>query len=267
MALVEASWRLGDRSLRLVAPHLRGDDVAALQSALGRLGFDCGRVDGILGPATAHALTDFQRNCGLDVDGMCGPFTVRALEINGARTGSGPGMATVRELVALGSLTASLRELRIVVGQFGGLSPLTRHLGQHLRQHGAKVIAVDQPDPSVQAAAANRHAATVYLGFESRIEDRARISYYETPGFTSAGGQSLAGHLVTALGHLDATPAPAATGMRLAVLRETRMTAVVCSVGPVQRIIDAAAPLSEAVIEAIAAWTAAPVPDGAHPHG
>ena len=131
LALVEASWRLGDRPLRLVAPYLRGDDVGTLQSWLGRLGFDCGRVDGIFGPATARALEDFQRNCGLDVDGVCGPATVRALEINGARTGTGPGRG--RRSASSSSSSAvgtSLRQLRVVVGQFGGLGPLARHVAQ-----------------------------------------------------------------------------------------------------------------------------------------
>lgn len=262
LALVEASWQLGERPLRLVAPYLRGDDVAGLQAALGRLGFDCGRVDGIFGPATDNALHDFQRNCGLDVDGMCGPQTLRALEVNGARTGTGPGVATVRELVRLGAVTASLRDLRIVVGQFGGLSPLTRHLGQQLRQRGAKVIAVDQPDPSVQAAAANRHVATVYVGFESTTEDRTTLAYYATTGFSSAGGRALAAHLMTALVDIPTLSPPVSVGMRLPVLRETRMTAVVCSIGRVQRVIDAAAPLSEAVIAGVTAWTAAPAPSG-----
>ena len=38
------------------------------------------------------------------------------------------------------------------------------------------------------------------------------------------------------------------------------MTAVVCSLGPVQRIIDAAPTISEAVVSALAAWAAAPLP-------
>ncbi len=259
LALVEASWRLGDRALVLTAPYLRGDDVVALQSTLGRLGFDCGRIDGIFGPTTANALTDFQRNCGLELDGVCGPFTVRALEVNGARTGSGPGVAALRELVRLGTMVASLDGLRVVIGQFGGLSPLTRQLGQQLRHHGANVVAVDQPDASVQAAAANRHAATVYLGFESHVDAAARVAYYATHGFQSAGGHALAAHLVGALATLSSLPHPMAAGMRLTVLRETRMTAVVCAVGPVQRVIDGAAELSEAVVAAVEAWTAAPV--------
>ena len=264
LALVEASWRLGDRPLRLVAPYLRGDDVGALQSWLGRLGFDCGRVDGIFGPATARALEDFQRNCGLEVDGIFGPATVRALEINSARTGSGPGVATLREIERLDAVD-SLRQLRVVVGQFGGLGALTRQIAQSLRQQGARVISVDELDPSVQAAAANRYAATVYVGFEARPDDHAAFAYYATAGFESAGGRSLATYLVKHFGEISGfTPARMA-GMRLAVLRETRMAAVVCSIGPVQRVVDATPRLSDAVVEALTAWAESPIPGSLSP--
>ena len=48
-ALEEARWKLGDRSIYLQeTPLMRGDDVATLQSRLTEMGFDCGRVDGIL---------------------------------------------------------------------------------------------------------------------------------------------------------------------------------------------------------------------------
>jgi N-acetylmuramoyl-L-alanine amidase len=260
LALVEASWRLGDRHLKLVAPYLRGDDVVTLQAWLGRLGFDCGRIDGIFGPATAGALAEFQRNCGLDDDGVCGPLTVRALEINGARTGSGPGMAAIRELQQLGTVGASLRDLRVVVGQFGGLGPLTRQVAQSLRQHGANVITVDELDPAIHAATANRHAAIVYLGFEPSRHDETGLAYYATSGFESAGGRSLADRIGGAFGAIDALHTARATGMRLQVLRETRMTAVVCSLGPVQRVVDAAPAVSGAVVDALALWAAAPVP-------
>ena len=53
----------------------------------------------------------------------------------------------------------------------------------------------------------------------------------------------------------DATTA----GMRLTVLRETRMTAVVCSLGPVKRIADAAGTIGDAVVAALAAWVASPL--------
>ena len=264
LALVEASWRLGDRPLRLVAPYLRGDDVGTLQAWLGRLGFDCGRVDGIFGPATARALEDFQRNCGLEVDGIFGPATVRALEINSARTGSGPGVATLREIERLGAVD-SLRELRVVVGQFGGLGALTRQIAQSLRQQGARVISVDELDPSVQAAAANRYAATVYVGFEARPDDHAAVAYYATAGFESAGGHALATYLVKQFGEVSGFPPARMAGMRLVVLRETRMAAVVCSIGPVQRVVDATPRLSDAVVEALAAWADSPIPGSLSP--
>ena len=100
---------------------------------LGKLGFDCGRVDGIFGPLTARALEDFQRNCGLDVDGICGQGTAKALAVISSRTGSGPGMATIRELERLDRVAASVQDLRIVLGQYGGLGALIRSVTQELR--------------------------------------------------------------------------------------------------------------------------------------
>jgi len=84
-ALVEAGYRLGDRLLYHRTPMLRGDDVADLQSRLGNLGFFADRIDGIFGPLTAAATTDFQRNAGLTSDAICGPETVAALHRVGGR--------------------------------------------------------------------------------------------------------------------------------------------------------------------------------------
>ncbi|HVE98048.1 MAG TPA: N-acetylmuramoyl-L-alanine amidase [Mycobacteriales bacterium] len=79
--LEEARWRLGDRLLHYRATHpFVGDDVAALQSRLMELGFDCGRCDGIFGADTERALREFQRNVGLPADGTFGPTTIRAIE-------------------------------------------------------------------------------------------------------------------------------------------------------------------------------------------
>lgn len=79
-ALEEAQWKLGDRSLNLQeSPLMHGDDVAALQSRLTEMGFDCGRVDGIYGPRTESAVKDFQKSVGATVDGKCGPATIIAL--------------------------------------------------------------------------------------------------------------------------------------------------------------------------------------------
>ncbi len=260
LALVESTWQLGDRPLRLVAPHLRGDDVGALQAALGRLGFDCGRVDGIFGPATARALEEFQRNCGVDVDGVCGAATVRALQVNAARSGTGPGVAAIRELQQLSAIGTSLQDLRVVVGQFGGFGTLARHVARLLRQHGARVITADELDPSLHAAAANRHEATVYIGFDACSDEQATVAYYATAGFESVGGRALAERLAATFETTDVVPPVHVNGMRLPVLRETRMTAVVCEVGPVQRVVDAAPAVAALVVEALVAWAASPMP-------
>ena len=79
-ALEEARWKLGDRSLYVQEhPLMHGDDVAALQSRLTEMGFDCGRVDGIYGPRTELAVKDFQKSVGATIDGKCGPATIIAL--------------------------------------------------------------------------------------------------------------------------------------------------------------------------------------------
>lgn len=255
-ALVEASWRLGDRLLHLAAPNMRGDDVSDLQAVLCRLGFDCGRVDGILGSATVRALSDFQRNCGLPVDGVCGPDTVRALDLLARQSGSGPGVAALREVETLSTARRTLPDLRVVIGQFGGLSALARQTSRALRLRGAQVTPTDEPDASVQAAVANRFAATVYLGFEARSDAASAIYYYAVPGFESAGGHSLADRLHDRLHRLGI--GSTVEGMRLPVLRETRMPAVLCSIGPVRRIVDATPLVVDAVVASLESWAASP---------
>jgi len=80
-ALDEARWRFGDRILAFSVTHpLVGDDVAALQRRLLELGFDAGRVDGVLGADTERAVREFQRNVGLRADGTCGPSTFKAID-------------------------------------------------------------------------------------------------------------------------------------------------------------------------------------------
>lgn len=78
-ALDEARWKLGDRVLTLSQPLMRGDDVAALQSQLSEMGFNCGRVDGIFGEECELAVMEFQKSVGVKVDGRCGPATIMSM--------------------------------------------------------------------------------------------------------------------------------------------------------------------------------------------
>lgn len=63
----------GGRILKLTQPPIRGDDVAAVQKALGIA------ADGVFGPGTAAAVKDFQISKGLGADGVAGPATLAAL--------------------------------------------------------------------------------------------------------------------------------------------------------------------------------------------
>ena len=252
-ALVEASWKFGDRLLFLTSPNLRGDDVAELQTQLGRLGFDCDRVDGILGPSTATALMDFQTNCGLPADGVCGTETVRTVLRVSSLTGDGPSVSSVRERLNMLAGPGSLANCRIVVGQFGGLSAVTRTLARELRLQGATVMPLDEPDPVTQALAANHFGAHAYVGFESRAEAMAVAHFYRVPTFESVGGRALALAIAAEASHIEGIT-PETAGMRLPVLRETRMPAVLFTIGPVRVAADAAPLLSAAVMRALALW-------------
>ncbi|MGN5237614.1 MULTISPECIES: N-acetylmuramoyl-L-alanine amidase [unclassified Rhodococcus (in: high G+C Gram-positive bacteria)] len=100
-SLKEASYRLGARTLiyQLSAP-LYGDDVAALQTRLQDLGFYVDRVDGYFGPRTHSGLSSFQKEIGLAPDGICGPETLRALELLGTRvSGGSPHAISEEEIV------------------------------------------------------------------------------------------------------------------------------------------------------------------------
>ena len=77
--IARTALRLGDR---LLENGCEGGDVRQLQTALIRLGYDCGGygADGDFGDATELAVKAFQRDHGLTADGQCGPRTVAALD-------------------------------------------------------------------------------------------------------------------------------------------------------------------------------------------
>lgn len=70
----------GQRLLRLTQPMLTGADVSNVQRALNAKGFALA-TDGVFGPLTAGAVTQFQRDSGLVPDGIVGPRTRAALGV------------------------------------------------------------------------------------------------------------------------------------------------------------------------------------------
>jgi hypothetical protein len=67
--------------IRLTEPLTRGDLVRKIQRALSAAGFHPGKVDGVFGPQTAHAVREFQSAHNLVADGEVGAITLEALKI------------------------------------------------------------------------------------------------------------------------------------------------------------------------------------------
>ena len=57
----------------------QSDEVRQIQTVLKQKGYYQGNIDGIFGTNTKKAVTDFQRDNGLKVDGIAGTQTLKAL--------------------------------------------------------------------------------------------------------------------------------------------------------------------------------------------
>ena len=253
LELVDASWRLGDRTLYLRAPYFTGDDVQDLQDRLGTFGFDLGRSDGIFGPRTDRALREFQWNYGLPRDGVAGEQTVGALRGLPAIAGTMP-VGMVRERERMRTRSQSLAGMRVVLdpghggGDPGNIGPsgaredelalaLASRVEAVLALAGAHVFLTRTgtgPTDSVRAALANDLDAEVYIalhfgGGEPSARGAAAF-YFGHERFRSNEGARLADSLlesVCALGFVDAR----SHAKTFPVLRETRMAAVVLEAG------------------------------------
>ena len=237
---------------------LRGDDVADLQRRLGALGFDSGRVDGIFGDNTAAGVQDFQRNAGLEVDGVVGPETVAELLRMQARHRRAELVSTVRAREQLRSGPPTLAGRHVAIGEPGGLGATLAALRGRLVVAGARVTAMHHPDDSVQAREANAGEADVLVGLRLDPEGAGcATAYYAGYRTESEGGRRLA-ELVQSLVPASLGLADdGVRGMSVPLLRETKMPAVIVELGPA-----AAAPargrvLAAALTGALEAWTRA----------
>ncbi len=115
---------------------------------------------------------------------------------------------------------------------------------------------MDDLDPRVNAQMANRYDAHAYvaLSFES---DDSWVAFYEVPGFSSVGGRRLAERISTRLGEDQSYPV---RGMRLPILRETRMPAVVIEFAPGHMTADRRPGVASAVVAAVREWCGGPEP-------
>jgi N-acetylmuramoyl-L-alanine amidase len=249
--LVESSWSLGDRPLRLSQPSMRGDDIRQLQSVLNALGFSAGKHDGIFGPQTASALRDFQRNLAIDEDGMAGLETIRAMERLRMVVKSGLG-PRIREREARRAGPPGLVGKRIAVdpghggSDAGHLGPsgeteaeltfrLAARLAQLLEAEGALATLTrgpnDGPSDSRRAQLANQFEANAFVSIHlnahtSEVAQGAATYFFAHDRIGSEPGEHLAGLLLDALVGLGLTDCRA-HGKNYPILRETRMPAVV----------------------------------------
>ena len=84
--VVEAGYRPGGRLLYLRQPPFRGADVVELQQMLDDLGFDPGAVNGLFDSRTVRAVRDFQRNAGLQDDGVVDAAVFKVLNTYAAQS-------------------------------------------------------------------------------------------------------------------------------------------------------------------------------------
>ncbi len=254
-ALVEAGRRLGDRFLYRRSPMLRGDDVAELQQRLSALGFDTGRVDGIFGDLTSAALGDFQRNVGLPVDGIAGASTVSELLRFGTRHDDSELVASVRDRERLRQAPRTLNRRRVAIGEEGGLDSTVGAVRRLLVNQGAVVTTHHHPDGSIQASEANAGGAEVYIGLRLGTGGRhCSTSYYAGYRYSSPGGRRMAELLQGALTSSLGLPDAGCRGMSLPLLRETRMPAVICEIGPATVVVEQATAIARAIVDSLTEW-------------
>ena len=246
--LVEAGYRLGDRTLYLREPIFRGDDVRELQRKLSALGFNAGREDGMFGPRTDTAMREFQRNVGDEPDGILGLDTLRAMQRLRVPPQAHSG-ALVRE-------EESLRGMRGVAGLVIAIDPghgpddagdegpagtheadvtfsLATAVANKLVALGAKPAIVrgadEDPSPSNRARTANELGAaaciSLHLNTGAPEATGPTCSYFGSSSTHSPGGMRLAERI---LAELEAELGTSGSAVRLsaALLRETTMPAV-----------------------------------------
>jgi N-acetylmuramoyl-L-alanine amidase len=146
---------------------------------------------------------------------------------------------------------------RIVVGFFPGAAGVAHALARRVRTKHPLTTTVDS-DASTQAMTSNRFSADVYVGIEDVGATSCTIYFYEVPTFTSMGGRNLAHHIAAALRARIPELSVHVQGVRHPVLRETRMHAVLCSLGPSDVVSLKTNALSVAIDEALTTWLADP---------
>jgi N-acetylmuramoyl-L-alanine amidase len=257
LALVSASYRLGDRTLYVTSPPLHGDDIRDLQIRLNRLGFEAGYDDGLYGPQTFEAVREFQLNVGAPLDGIAGPTTIDLLVRLHRAHQEAPAYA-VRERESLrrpGRLTVAGSRIMIDPGHSvddpGLTGPdgtpehaitwrIATNVEGRLAALGAHVVLsrgpTTSPTPAQRAAQANAQNVTLVLSIHANGTDsqhaRGAAAYYFGHGdHVSERGRTLAGLSLDAVVAATGTAHCRTHAATTAILRHTRAPAVLVEPG------------------------------------
>ena len=256
MELVEAGYQPGDRLLYLRVPYMRGDDVLYLQRRLDELGFDCGPVDGIFSPLLEVAVTEFQRNAGLNVDGIVGETTLdrmRRLQ----KIGDEKNAVNIPDRMDGYVRLESLPGLRVSIDPahggrergYQGLNgttekdvnlALAKRLAALLREAGAEVFLLRETDVNLplyeRIDAANVWEPHMHIcihhAYASSTKPRGTASYFFANSvYLSKAGKRLAGYIVDALSREAGRADLHKHGRNYACLREVKPLAVMVEPG------------------------------------
>ncbi|OFW59658.1 MAG: hypothetical protein A2133_00940 [Actinobacteria bacterium RBG_16_64_13] len=254
--LVEAGYEPGERLLYLRVPYMRGDDVLYLQRRLDELGFDCGPVDGIFSPALEVAVTEFQRNAGLNVDGIVGETTLdRLWRLH--KTGPDGHVVNIPDRMNGYVGQRSLAELRISIdpahggADHGGKRAdaprekdlnlaLGKRLAEVLESRGVLVCLLRDSDTSIplyeRTERANAWEPDIHLCLHHSSSPNPKAQgaaayFFANRTYQSRTGKRLAGYMVDALhrelGRVDLHK----HGRNYACLREVKPLAVMVEPG------------------------------------
>ena len=94
LVITAIAYTYGESAQTLSQLGSRGQEVRQIQSKLRELGLYSGSIDGIYGTATQKAVRQFQKNCGLTVDGIAGRKTLLYLGLGSSGNSSVGGYSS-----------------------------------------------------------------------------------------------------------------------------------------------------------------------------
>jgi N-acetylmuramoyl-L-alanine amidase len=228
--LYEAGYRLGDRIIFMRRPMIRGEDVAELQSRLNSLGFDSGKVDGIYGPQTEHAVIDFQHNRHLAEDGRVGPEVVTEIHLV-TRGEMKEGRQAIREREWLRMLPTTMAGARVFLDADCRNPDEARDAWNAasaaalaIQDAGGVPVMSRSSDITIperlRARRANRVGSDLIVAFRINRDDDDAVYYFASEHSSSQAGEALASALARTVGGR-------VEGRASAMLKETRAPAAV----------------------------------------